>query len=209
MNALLFARLLAAFAAAWAVVALTWQAVRATRNPPRDFAEPAGSPARGVLYAFTGAMTPAHKESIRLYPLEFALGLILHVPVFITLAATLLTIANPAAGGALIAATRVAALVGFAAGVCLLIRRLRRADLRHISTPDDYAAIVATSGLLMAAGLLPMTAAGQAALLSCAALLFVYVPLGKLRHVVFFFLARAEYGRRLGYRGVYPPVRAE
>lgn len=209
MNMLLFSRLLAAVAAVWAIVALTWQAFRATRNARPDFAQRAGSPARGVLYAFTGAMTPAHKESIRLYPLEFALGLILHVPVFIGMAATLVMIADPERGAALVAATRVATLVGLAAGVCLLIRRLQRADLRHISTPDDYAAIVATSGLLLSAGLLPMTTAGRAALLTYAALLFMYVPLGKLRHIVFFFLARAEYGRRLGYRGVYPPVRAE
>ena len=31
------------------------------------------------------------------------------------------------------------------------------------------------------------------------------LPLGKLRHMAFFFAARADLGRRLGYRGVYPP----
>ena len=37
-------------------------------------------------------------------------------------------------------------------------------------------------------------------------LLLVYLPLGKLRHAVFFFVARGDYGRRLGFRGVYPPA---
>ena len=31
-------------------------------------------------------------------------------------------------------------------------------------------------------------------------------PAGKLRHAVFFFLARVDLGRRLGWRGVYPPA---
>jgi hypothetical protein len=48
---------------------------------------------------------------------------------------------------------------------------------------------------------------GVAAFLIYAGVLFLYFPLGKLRHAVFFFVARADYGRRLGYRGVYPPAR--
>ena len=34
-----------------------------------------------------------------------------------------------------------------------------------------------------------------------------YLPLGKLRHVLFCPVARLDLGRRLGYRGTYPPPR--
>ena len=51
--------------------------------------------------------------------------------------------------------------------------------------------------------------ASGALLLGYAALIFLYLPLGKLRHAVFFFVARGDYGWRLGHRGVYPPAGGE
>jgi hypothetical protein len=50
---------------------------------------------------------------------------------------------------------------------------------------------------------------GVEPLLGFGALLFLYIPFGKLRHMVYFFVVRADYGFRLGYRGVYPPEKME
>ena len=39
---------------------------------------------------------------------------------------------------------------------------------------------------------------------ACSSVLFFYLPLGKLRHCIFFFAARFNFGGRLGCRSVYP-----
>jgi len=88
-----------------------------------------------------------------------------------------------------------------------LVRRTLSTDLRAMSAPDDYVAITVTCGLLALAALMGGDRDHQLTLLIYAGLFFVYFPLGKLRHAVFFFVARGNYGRRLGYRGVYPPPR--
>ncbi len=77
-----------------------------------------------------------------------------------------------------------------------------------MSAPDDYIAILATCGLLALASGYPIDAASDVVTLIYAVLLFAYLPLGKLRHAVFFFVARGDYGRRLGRRGVYPSATA-
>ena len=90
----------------------------------------------------------------------------------------------------------------------MLVRRVANPVVRILSVPDDFLAIgLAVAFLAMLAlassGLVPVAAAAVAA-----SVLLFYVPLGKLRHMVFFFLARADLGHRLGYRGVLPPARA-
>ena len=101
------------------------------------------------------------------------------------------------------------AALGAVAGLGLLLRRAGSPLLRKLSTPDDYLSVMATCGLLgLAAFPFPGLTSG-AMLLGYAALVFLYLPLGKLRHAVFFFVARGDYGWRLGHRGVYPPVKAE
>ena len=77
-----------------------------------------------------------------------------------------------------------------------------------MSTAEDYVAILATCVLLALASLDSAGAEARLAFLIYAGLLFAYLPVGKLRHAVFFFVARADYGGRLGYRGVYPPSTA-
>jgi hypothetical protein len=167
-------KLLVMLGALWAAVALTVQVLRAHGGGRRDHSRRAGSPARGLLYNFTVAMTPAHKEAVSRHPVKFALGVLMH------------------AGGAV-------SLLG----VGLLVQRMFSPTLRAMSAPDDYLAIVASCGLLALVSIGP---GHETALMLYTSLLLIYLPLGKLRHVVFFFVARADYGRRLGHRGVYPPA---
>lgn len=206
---MLVVRLIAALSLLWAVLALAVQARRTHAAGAAPLAAPAGDPRRGLLYNFTRAMLPAHKESVRLHPLKFGLGLGLHAGVLAALTGVGVTLAAPATGVALLAWLTPLPAAGLLAGLALLALRVTTAELRAISIPDDYLAAGATCGLLAAALLAPRLAGGPVVLLAYAAALLVYLPLGKLRHVVFFFVVRAEYGRRLGYRGVYPPVRAE
>ena len=150
-------------------------------------------------------MTPAHKESLRLHRFDFAVGLVMHLGVVLSLITLAVVLLN---------SSRVLEIVSFAwpllaltsvAGLFLFIRRMRSPILRAMSSPDDYLANLATVGLMVAACLaMTIGEPGSGVLLTYSILFFVYLPLGKLRHVVFFFIARGDLGRRLGYRGVYP-----
>jgi hypothetical protein len=199
-------RILLGISFAWAVAALAVQARAARRSIPKPHAPAAGAASRGILYGFTGAMVPSRKESATRYPLSFAAGILLHLGVAASFLTVLLAVFSPPdappIGGLALAPT---AGAGLMAGIALLLKRLASADLREISRPDDFAANLALAVFLAAtlafwSGALPADALGI-----LAAILLLYLPLGKLRHVVFFFLARADYSARLGFRGVFPP----
>ena len=189
-------------AVTWAIVGLAAQVLIARGGGRREFSRPAGRGVSGVLYNFTVAMLPGHKESTRLHPAEFVAGILLHLGVLGAL--VMVGVLAAGATSAVLVWLRMLAGLGAAAAIALLLRRLCSPLMRALSTPDDYLAVLATCGLLVLAAL----AAGNV-LLAYTALFLVYLPLGKLRHAVFFFVARADYGRRLGYRGVYPPARVE
>ncbi len=201
-----FLRYLTAGSAIWAAAALAGQVWSARSGRRPDLSRPAGSPAKGVWYNFTTAMLPWHKETARLHMVEFGAGVILHVGVLLTLVGVLVLLVAPGVGGRVLAWLGPVSLLSLAAGIGLLVRRMTSSQMRAISAPDDYLAIVVTCGLLIfeTAFAFSWTSAGP--LLAYTSLLLVYLPLGKLRHAVFFFLARADYGRRLGRRGVYPPA---
>lgn len=191
----------------WALGASLWQLRGAHGGGRRDYSQRVGDPLRGILYSFTAAMLPTHKETVRLHPGKFAIGMLMHIGVFVSLLALLGSLVAPEMGSRAFHLIRPLNGLALIAALYLLIRRASSETMRAMSSPEDYLAILATAGFLLLsllwsahefvprAGWLYMT------------LLFVYLPLGKLRHAVFFFAARGDYGRRLGYRGVYPPAR--
>lgn len=150
-------------------------------------------------------MLPAHKESVRHHPGKFLIGVALHVGVLLALALLLLLAVRPTLALAALPWARPLLLLALAAGLILAARRALSPTLRFMSTPDDYLAIAASCGLLALTALAPAHPRLPAVALIYGGALLLYLPLGKLRHAVFFFAARLDYGRRLGYRGVYPP----
>ncbi|MHC4409128.1 MAG: hypothetical protein ACYS0F_09010 [Planctomycetota bacterium] len=190
----------------WASVALTMQVLRARAGGRREHSRRAGSPARGLFYNLTVAMTPAHKEAVSRHPVKFALGVLMHVGVAVALLSVGLLVVWSEGGYRLLALARPLMGLALLAGLYLLVQRLLSPTLRAMSAPDDYLAILASCGLLALASLRRIGPDDEILLLLYAFLLLIYVPLGKLRRVVFFCVARADYGRRLGYRGVYPPA---
>lgn len=204
----IFPRLLLGLCLLWTLLALAWQVYRAWGGGRRDFSAARGHPASGVFYNFTKAMLPANKESVRNHPGKFVIGMVLHLGALASLLTALLLALDPTIGMKLLAPVRWLALLGLAAGAALLIRRPRDPNLRTMSSPDDYLASAATCGLLVFTALAPLYETGAAVLLLYTSALLIYLPLGKLRHAVFFFAARTNLGRRLGCRGVYPPAPA-
>jgi hypothetical protein len=203
-----FLRFLTAASIVWAVAALAVQVLAARGGGRRDYSRPAGSAARGAWYNFTTGMLPWNKETARLHAAEFALGVALHAGLLLSLTSVIVLLVAPAAGAWLLTTLWPINLLSLAAGIGLLARRVGSKLLRTISVPDDYLAVTATCGLLVLAVTFSFTTRSPVLLLAYTTVLFAYLPLGKLRHAVFFFVARTDHGRRLGYRGVYPPARA-
>ncbi|MFH1747758.1 MAG: hypothetical protein ABIG44_12040 [Planctomycetota bacterium] len=193
----------------WALGALIIQVMMAWGGGRRDYSQRTGSPWRGVLYNFTVAMTPAHKESVRRHPVKFAIGVVMHLGVLLALLGMVVSLAWPAFSGQVLAMARPVTAMALVCGGYLLVRRASVAEMRGLSTPEDFVAILATCGLLALGLWNPLAGAGRLCVLLYVGVFFLYLPLGKLRHAVFFFVARGDYGRRLGYRGVYPPTVVE
>ncbi len=203
-------RLGVATCAALAAVALLLQVMR-TRSfgtrPP--VAEPRGSAVRGILYAFGPGLSPRAKVSTRTHPLVEVLGVGYHLGIF-TAFGVLAWSMRDAAHGVLPPAplrqvAQVLTALGVAGGASLLVRRARGPLLRTISIPDDYLANVLTTAFVALAALRLLAGSLQPVLLAGAMLLFVYIPLGKIRHCLFFFPARWNLARHYGRRGTFPP----
>jgi nitrate reductase gamma subunit len=169
----------------------------------RDPAEIRGNSSTAVLYSFTGAMSPLKKESARRHVPTYVGGLVFHAGVFVSffwVAIHFLGIAaNPAvsrlSGGFLI----IAALVGFA----LFVKRIVKLKLRSFSTVDDYASNLLVVGFLATSAWALFDARFLPVSFVYASVLFLYIPLGKLRHAIFFPLARVYLGLFYGRRGVW------
>lgn len=194
-------------AGVWCVALMAASLVRALRRGrPRVTAVPRGRAVDGLAYVFGPAMRPWAKDGARRHPAVVGLGLVYHLGIA---AATVMV-------GALVAAAwsplswsggvrgLLTLLLVFAtgAGLALLLRRLRDAALRRISIPDDYVSNALVTLFLAATTAWLIGGAFEPLVLSAASALLLYAPLGKIRHCVFYPVARVALGLRLGRRGV-------
>lgn len=187
-------------AGVWAIAGLLVLRARVRAFGSRQpFAAAAGDPAAGIRYAFTGAMSPGAKESVREHLPSYGLGMAFHGGIFTAFALLALSLAGFALPRPLWLGARALLVLGAVGGLGLLLKRLLKPELRGLSRPDDF-----VSNLLATAFVALALVPGQAWLLS-AILLLVYAPLGKIRHCLFFFMARSHFGAFFGRRGVFPP----
>jgi hypothetical protein len=197
--------------AAWFALAGLWHTVWATRRfgQRRPLAPPTGSELEGIQYALFAGMMPWAKESARRHLPTFAAGVMYHVGIaagFLVLVATLL---SQHLGAMATTTLFTLSVVGAAAGAGLLVKRQATFALRAISTPDDFVANSLVTAFLIAAATTLKVPRFAALFLVIATLLLVYMPLGKIRHCVLFFVSRITFGRFFGRRGVLPHRTAE
>jgi len=188
-------------AGVWAAGGLLFLRARVRAFGSRQpFAAAAGDPAAGIRYAFTGAMSPGAKESVREHLPSYGLGLAFHGGIFTAFALLTLSLAGFELPRWLWLGSRVLLGLGVMGGLGLLLKRLLRAELRGLSRPDDFVSNLLATGFVA----LAIVAPGRAWWVS-AILLLLYTPLGKIRHCLFFFMARSHFGAFFGRRGVFPP----
>jgi hypothetical protein len=205
MTFLFLTQLLAVLAALFCITLFTVRLRAFVRLAvPKDRSQPRGNPNAGVAYALSLGMLPWAKESTRRHALAYLRGVGFHLAVFLVLGLFLLSpwlglFPVPLRLG-------LAALCGLGSLLALLgfVSRFIEKSLKALSTPDDYFAVLLVSlflacaaALLLNLGLLPF-------FYLVSALLFVYMPLGKIRHCIYFVFSRLFFGRFFGRRAVLP-----
>ena len=174
-----------------------------------DPAESRGDIARAVAYSFTGAMSPLKKESARRHAPTYAFGLLLHGGVAV--AAFWVVIFFFGVRVPLVVATLSVSVLAVTSlsGVILLLKRITRRKLRYFSTPDDYFSNILVVGFQALALATLINVELIPALMIYASALLLYIPLGKLRHAIYFPLARVYLGLFFGKRGVWGSRKSE
>lgn len=168
----------------------------------RDLSRPRGQRWRGVLYAFTLGMAPWEKESTRKHWVAYLRGIFFHVGVFM---AIVVLLASPWLELFPVWSKWIAVAVtasGFLFSLMGIPMRLMGENERALSLPDDYFAVLLTSLFIGLAGLMLLLPAARPYFYIVSGITAAYIPLGKIRHCIYFFYAKFFFGLGFGHRGV-------
>jgi nitrate reductase gamma subunit len=194
-------------AAVWVVAVLGAIRVRARSYGRRTIYSRATQSARpGIVYAFTAGMAPGAKESAREHLGIWFAGVLYHLGIFAGILHLVLVMARITPWLPLLRLLQLGLGAGALGGAILLVRRVASPSLRGLSLPDDYLSNVLVTtfcALGLARSFVP---AIEPVFLAETILLLLWMPLGKIRHCLFFFVSRYHQASHFGRRGVFPPV---
>ena len=170
---------------------------------PADFTESIGDVSAAVAYSFTGGMSPAKKESAYLHKPTYTAGMIYHVGTFLSFALFFCFLFNIFFSETIDLTISGFLIISGLCGIGIFIKRLIKKELKSISNPDDFISnFLVTVFQLVTAVNLNFPTPVYFVLTS---ILFLYLPLGKLKHTVYFFAARYHLGFFYCKRSVWPP----
>jgi len=196
------AGLLLPYALAWCFALLVVRtAVVLRRGYKVEFNTPKGDPRRGILYSLTFSMLPWKKDSSRRHPWTYVAGMAMHLGIFLTVLFALGRVfwSWPEWSAPLFG---VAAGIGLAGAFSLFVKRITQKFMHAISSPDDFIANILVQ-LYLLGGLLAAFAPATTGLWHLfTVLLLIYVPVGKIYHMLLFFVSRILFGLQFGRRGV-------
>ncbi len=205
MNLIDFTQIIAALALVFTLAAFGWR-LRAFNHltRPKDRSIPKGNVQVGILYAYTLGMAPWAKESTRRHWVAYLRGIIFHVGIFLGLGILLVSpwmATFPGMIRTLLAfATGVGALLGLAGFALRIVER----NLKALSTPDDYFAVLMVSAFLAASSAWLAGWVSLPVFYIVSGLMLVYAPFSKIRHCIYFAYSRLFFGRFVGTRAVLP-----
>jgi hypothetical protein len=193
---------------------------------PKDLSKKSGNVAKAVVYSNTTAMLPNKKESAYLHLPTYITGIIFHIGSFLTLAifvfsffdVTWLWIIIPFCIRQWIPLCILCfLLISSSCGLFLFFKRLFSKKIRPLSNLDDYFStgvvtlfqFVTMLIFLFRFFYLPHYFHIIFLYYITVSLLFLYLPMGKLRHVVYYFAARYHLGFFYGWRNSWPPPPTE
>jgi hypothetical protein len=175
---------------------------------PTDQSPIKGNISHGITYAFTKGMMPWAKESTRIHMLAYLRGIGFHVGIFTAIATVIISpfweYLPPIIFLILFWMLSIGAVLGAAGG----IMRIVESNLRGLSLPDDHFAVWLTTLFITVAGLAVINDSFVIPMYLVSAITFIYIPLGKIRHCLYFFFARLFFGKFFGRRAIFPHPQA-
>lgn len=200
-------RILVLISAGLSLAVLTALAVRTFGfGRPRFHSRPQGRTGKGLVYAFGRGMI--EKESVTLHRPTFYGGVAYHGAIFVGFAYLFWMVFR-------VGAVPLAwffcpvLLAGALIGLALLVKRTVSPLLRDLSCPDDFFANALVDLFLTAAFLHTLFPGLEKALFILSIVLFLYLPIGKIRHCFFFFYTRTVFAIHFGRRGALPGTSRE
>lgn len=174
------------------------------RALPIDKSPVKGNISHGIAYAFTTGMMPWAKESTRIHLIAYLRGIGFHIGIFTAIGTVILSplwgFLPPLLSSTLFWVLIPGALLGAAGG----LMRLAEHNLRGLSLPDDHFAVWLTTLFIAVTGLGLVFEAFVVPMYIVSAVTFAYIPLGKIRHCLYFFFSRTFFGKFFGRRAVFP-----
>lgn len=174
------------------------------RALPADNSPLKGNPSHGIAYAFTKGMLPWAKESTRLHMIAYLRGIGFHIGIFTSIGALLISPfwrnLPPLLSSTLIWALTIGALLGAAGGLMRIIEH----NLRGLSLPDDHFAVWLVTVWMAVSAVAVWNEAWMLVYYVLSAITLAYIPLGKIRHCLYFFFSRTFFGKFFGRRAVFP-----
>lgn len=174
------------------------------RALPSDRSPIKGNISHGITYAFTTGMLPWTKESTRIHTIAYLRGIGFHIGIFTAIGVVIVSpfwASLPSLlSWILFWVLALGAVLGAAGGIL----RIAKHNLRGLSLPDDHFAVWLTTLFITLAGLAVVRDAFVIPMYIVSAVTFVYVPLGKIRHCLYFFFSRSFFGKFFGRRAVFP-----
>jgi len=168
------------------------------------YAKPQGKGKEGIFYAFGKGMMPWEKDSARRHILTYIGGMLYHGGIFAAFFYLFSLVISFEISKPLKFLFSLLIGLGFFSGVSLLVKRILLVSLRKISCADDFAANLVVDVFLALALLNTFYPGLKTYFYAISIILFLYVPVGKIRHCVFFFYTRILFGLFYGRRGVLP-----
>ena len=170
-----------------------------------DYSQKKGNIGAATRYSFTGAMNPVKKESAYLHFPTYTAGLLYHIGTFLSIFIFILLLFKVEPQGWLSWLFIGTLTISGLSGLGILIKRMTNKELRALSNPDDYISnLLVTTFQLISAIVLNWVTFFPVYFITVSVLL-LYLPIGKLKHTIYFFAARYHLGFFYGWRGVWPP----
>lgn len=170
---------------------------------PNDYSKTKGNISSSIKYSFTGGMSPRKKESAYLHMPTYIAGILYHLGTFLSIILFFFNVLEIKFVNYLMLPIAAFLFISGVCGVLILIKRISKTELNSLSNADDYISnlIVTVFQFATIYYLFYLTPI----YFVISAVLFLYLPIGKLKHAIYFFAARYHLGFFYGKRGVWPP----
>ena len=201
-------KLVTLFAFAISIAMLLYQFFKLiSAGNPVDYSKPSGSIRDGVIYSFTTAMSPFEKESAYMHLPTYVAGIIFHIGTFLSFPVVLILIIYPnifIGSDILTYMFGIAFFAGAFSGLLILVKRIVKKELRSISGADDYISNFLTTVVQALSAFVLFSGNVYPLYFIAFSLLLIWIPIGKTRHLLYFFFARYHLGAFYGRRGSWP-----